>query len=191
MRRLCIALAILLSALAVSSAAEEAAPTPTGKAKIRFVAIFMSGFTVWKLPHASCTKQTTAPEPWFQLDCGAMRCPKPVLLGMPAPPSYSNWQKSPRVREIEVDAGVPLSFKLTGALNEFFGGDTIKTSLCDFNARFIPEAGKMYEASLDPENHSCQMTLTVMANPYGWWEKTPFEGAHINNCSLPVAAEDL
>jgi hypothetical protein len=49
----------------------------------------------------------------------------------------------------------------------------------------------MSEAPLDRENHVCQMSLTVMSNPYGRWDKTPFEGAHNNNCSLPLAAEDL
>ena len=185
---------LLLICLAIGASAQETTG-PIGKAKIRFVGIFIHEFSVWKISNASCDHQTAAPELLFRLECGLARCPKPALLDMPAPPSYLNWQKSPRVREVEVDAGVPLAFKLTGNL-PIANGRRITVWHCDFNARFVPEAGKMYEASVDssslkPERARCQMSLTVMSNTYGWWEKKPFEESRVNDCTQEITPENL
>jgi hypothetical protein len=183
-------LAALLFSAAVISADPPAADAP---ARIRVAGIFIAAFNVWREQTPSCAGSG---KPWLKLECGFMKCPKPKSLGIPLELDYTNWRKNPRWTEVEIEAGKPISLHLQGNFARGMASDTIRVSLCSFDATFTPRAGAMYEASLDPsedamfgtggkppEGGRCGLRLTeIRKSDTGIHERIPIDGANVRNC---------
>src|SRR3954464_13343366 len=102
----------LLRALILLSCTSALADSPSPTAKLRIAGIFVSGFSVWHVDLPNCT---ATGKPWLKLDCGTFKCAKPASLGIPLDLDYSNWRKSPRQTEIEIEANKPFAMHLGGA----------------------------------------------------------------------------
>lgn len=120
------------------------------------------------------------------LYCAVLTCPKTARLGMPLRPNYTNIEKRPRMTEIHVPARQPLSFKVNGMYREVthfsVSGSSGTLSSCNFNVSFVPQADRMYEASLDPENSECRLQLSEIAATTSGFERKPIEAAAVRSC---------
>src|SRR5689334_943539 len=103
-----IAAVAALLLLAVTGSAQQPS------ARIRLAGVFLQGFSVWHSDAQNCA--APAGKPWMNFDCGFFKCPKPRFLGIPLELDYSNWRQSPRVTEVEIEAGKPFAIHMGGSL---------------------------------------------------------------------------
>jgi hypothetical protein len=183
------ALVVLFAGLA---AADEPA-RPDQPARIRIAGIFLQGFTAWRTESMSC--MAPAGKPLLDAQCGFFKCPKPKLLGIPLDLDYSNWQKSPRVSEFEIEPGKPFGLHFGGTLVTGTIGDaarlitggtaTLNAAGCMFDAKFTPRPGGMYEATIDPATGGgCFLRLTeIRSTDTGLHERVKIEDVEVKACS--------
>jgi hypothetical protein len=158
----------LLALLSCSVAQADEPPAPAATAKIRIAGVFIKKFSVWHADLPTCAKPVG--KPWMFLDCGFSTCPKFVHFEIPLELNYTNWRLSPRVTEVKIDAGKPFTMHLGGKYVHagLAGGIagaagvpfTLNKTSCLFDASFVPRAGAMYEASIDPQGDGCALSLT-------------------------------
>ena len=185
-----ITLVILLGVFPLlAPAGEPASQTP---AKIRLAGIFLKGFAVWRNETPDCAPPTD--KPWMKLDCGLMKCPKPQLLGIPLELDYSNWRNSPRMTEVEIDAGKPFAIRMGGAYVTASVSDavavitggvaTLHSTSCVYDLKFTPRAGALYEATIDPaRGGGCFLRLSeIRASDTGIYQRAAIEGAELKAC---------
>ena len=141
------------------------------------------------LPNCAATGK-----PWLRLECGTFKCPKPASLGIPLDLDYSNWRKSPRQTEIEIEAGKPFAMYLGGAYVQGSIGAaaaavvglpyTLSSTSCVFDASFTPRAGAMYEATIDPAGQGCALRFTEIrfSESKKEYERVAVEGAIVKAC---------
>jgi hypothetical protein len=161
-------------------------------ARIRLAGVFLQGFSVWRSEAQNCAPP--AAKPWMNFDCGFFKCPKPKFLGIPLELDYSNWRQSPRVTEVEVEAGRPFAMHLGGSMVTGTVGDAVKslTGLpytlyshsCRYDVKFTPRPGAMYEATIDPASEGgCFLRLTeIRATDTGNFERVAIDGAELKAC---------
>jgi len=179
------AFALFISSLAVGQ--ESAAPT----AKLRVAGVFVKKFTVWRTETPNCATPTTPP--WLKLYCGFAKCPKPASLGIPLDLNYTNWRANPNQTEVLIEAGKPFVMHLGGDYVQASLGAgflaaaglpyTVSKTACVFDASFTPQAGAMYEATIDPYEKGCVLLLTeIRHTPAGIYERFAVEGAEVKAC---------
>jgi hypothetical protein len=179
------AFALLACTLAIAD--EPAAPA----AKLRIAGVFIKKFTVWRTETPNCATPTTAP--WLKLYCGFAKCPKPVSLDIPLDLSYTNWRANPNQTEVLIEAGKPFAMHLggnyvQGSLGAGFLAAaglpyTVSSTSCVFDASFTPRADAMYEASIDPGDKGCVLSLTeIRHTAAGIYERLAVEGAEVKAC---------
>ena len=180
------AFALLTCSLAIAE--EPAAPT----AKLRVAGVFVKKFTVWRTETPNCATPATAP--WLKLYCGFAKCPKPASLDIPLDLNYTNWRANPNQTEVLIAAGKPFVMHLggnyvQGSLGAGFLAAaglpyTVSTTSCVFDASFTPRTGAMYEATIDPHEKGCALSLTeIRHTPAGIYERFAVEGAEVKACA--------